>query len=68
LRRIDPRANQLLGLILMTKHDYAGAKEALRTYVTMLPNADDLEHVKAKLTEIDTKLAEIDTQLAESVR
>jgi hypothetical protein len=58
LSRIDPRANQLLGLILMTKHDYAGAKEALRTYVKMLPNAEDLEHVKAQLLEIDTRLAE----------
>jgi tetratricopeptide (TPR) repeat protein len=58
LRRIDPRANQLLGLILMTRHDYAGAKEALRSYVQMLPNAQDLDHVKAQLLEIDTRLAE----------
>jgi tetratricopeptide (TPR) repeat protein len=58
LTRIDPRANQLLGQILITKHDYAGAKEALRTYVKMLPNAEDLERVRAELAEIDTRLAE----------
>jgi Flp pilus assembly protein TadD len=58
LSRIDPRANQLLGLILINKRDYAGAKEALRAYVKMLPNAQDLDHVKAQLVEIDSRLAE----------
>jgi len=58
LSRIDPRANQLLGLILIAKRDYAGAKDALRTYVKLLPNARDLDHVKAQLVEIDARLAE----------
>jgi len=57
LSRIDPRANQLLSLILIAKRDYAGAKDALRAYVKLQPNARDLDHVKAQLVEIDSRLA-----------
>jgi tetratricopeptide (TPR) repeat protein len=53
----DPRADQLLGLILMKKQDYAGAGEALRAYVQLSPNAKDLEQVKTQIEEIDSRLA-----------
>jgi tetratricopeptide (TPR) repeat protein len=49
----NPRANQLLGLILINKHDYTGAGAALRTYVQLAPNAQDLDQVKAQLLQLD---------------
>ena len=52
----DPRANRLLGLILMKKRDYAGAGAALRAYVTLAPNAKDLDQVRVQLVEIDSHL------------
>jgi tetratricopeptide (TPR) repeat protein len=55
--RSDPHANQLLGLILINKHDYAGAGEALRAYVRLAPGAKDIEQVKAQLDQINSRLA-----------
>jgi tetratricopeptide (TPR) repeat protein len=54
----DPRADQLLGLILMQKQDYVGAAEALRNYVQLAPNAKDLGQVKAQIEQLDSHLAE----------
>jgi tetratricopeptide (TPR) repeat protein len=54
----DPRANQLLGLILMKKEDYAGAAEALRAYVQLAPNAKDLDRVKAQIEQMNGHLTE----------
>jgi tetratricopeptide (TPR) repeat protein len=54
----DPRVNQLLGLILMKKEDYAGAAEALRAYVQLAPNAKDLDRVRAQIEQIDSHLTE----------
>jgi tetratricopeptide (TPR) repeat protein len=53
----DPHANQLLGLILLNKQDYAGAGKALREYVQLSPDAKDLDQVKAQLEQIDSHLA-----------
>jgi predicted Zn-dependent protease len=53
----DPRANKVLGLILVKKQDFAGAGEALRAYVQLVPNAEDIDQVKALLKQIDDKLA-----------
>jgi tetratricopeptide (TPR) repeat protein len=53
----DPHADQLLGLLLMRKQDYAGADEALRAYVQLSPNAMDLERVREQIEEIDSHLA-----------
>ncbi|HEX4278803.1 MAG TPA: tetratricopeptide repeat protein [Bryobacteraceae bacterium] len=52
----DPHANQLLGLILINKRDYAGAGDALRAYVKLSPNAKDLDQVKAQIARIDVQL------------
>jgi tetratricopeptide (TPR) repeat protein len=49
----NPRANQLLGLILINKHDYTAASEALRTYMQLSPDARDLDQVKAQLLQLD---------------
>lgn len=54
----DPHADQLLGLILMKKRDYAGAAEALRNYVQLAPNANDLGQVKAQIEQLDSHLTE----------
>jgi tetratricopeptide (TPR) repeat protein len=53
----DPHADQLLGLLLMRKQDYAGADEALRAYVQHSPNAGDLERVREQIEEIDSHLS-----------
>jgi tetratricopeptide (TPR) repeat protein len=53
----DPRANQLLGLILINKRDYAGAGAALRTYMQVAPKAKDLDQVKMQLQQIESRLA-----------
>jgi Tfp pilus assembly protein PilF len=53
----EPRANQLLGLILINKRDYTGAGEALRAYVKLSPNAKDIEQVKSQIDQIDSQLA-----------
>jgi tetratricopeptide (TPR) repeat protein len=52
----NPRSSYLLGLALAEKHDYAGAVEALTTYIKVAPNAPDIRQAKAKLEELD-KLA-----------
>lgn len=54
----DPRANQLLGLILIKKEDYAGAAEALRAYVRLSPNAKDLDQVKTQIEQIESRMTE----------
>jgi tetratricopeptide (TPR) repeat protein len=50
---LNPRANHLLGLILLNKRDYTGAGDALRTYMQLVPNAQDLDQVKAQLLQLD---------------
>jgi tetratricopeptide (TPR) repeat protein len=52
----DPHADQLLGLLLMRKQDYAGADEALRAYLQLVPNAEDLATVRGQIEEIDSHL------------
>jgi len=54
----DPRANRLLGLILIKKEDYAGAAEALRAYVQLSPNAKDLDQVKTQIEQIESHMTE----------
>jgi regulator of sirC expression with transglutaminase-like and TPR domain len=54
----DPRANQLLGLILIRKEDYAGAAEALRAYVRLSRNAKDLDQVKTQIEQIENHMTE----------
>jgi tetratricopeptide (TPR) repeat protein len=55
---LDPRANQLLGLILIKKEDYAGAAEALRGYVRLSPHAKDLDQVKTQIEQIESHVRE----------
>jgi len=48
----EPGATRLLGLVLMSKHDYAGAEAALGTYLREVPDIEDWLEMKAKLAEI----------------
>jgi tetratricopeptide (TPR) repeat protein len=54
--QFDARANQLLGLILIGKQDYAGASEALHAYLRLSADAKDAGEVKAQLDQIDSRL------------
>jgi tetratricopeptide (TPR) repeat protein len=55
--KVDPRANELLGFILIDKRDYPGAKDALNTYLRLLPAAPDAADIKSKISAIDGELA-----------
>jgi tetratricopeptide (TPR) repeat protein len=48
-----PKANQLLGAILVEKQDFAGAAEQIRKYLTLVPNAPDAENARKQLTELE---------------
>ena len=48
----NPRADFLLGLVLVAKEDYKGGADALRAYIGAVPNAGDLEMVRGELARI----------------
>jgi len=48
----NPRADFLLGLVLIAKEDYKDGADALRAYVGAVPNAGDLEMVRGELARI----------------
>jgi tetratricopeptide (TPR) repeat protein len=50
-RHVNPRSEYLLGLVLAEKQDYAGAAAALKTYITLAPNAPDLAQAKNQLQQ-----------------
>jgi Flp pilus assembly protein TadD len=52
----DPAASRLLGYVLMQKEDYAGADQAFRAYLRLVPDADDRSDIKARLGQIDAHL------------
>jgi tetratricopeptide (TPR) repeat protein len=55
----DPHADQLLGLLLMRKQDYAGADEALRAYLQLSPHAEDIATVREQIEDIDSHLTAV---------
>jgi tetratricopeptide (TPR) repeat protein len=50
----NPKADQLLGNVLLQKGEYAAAGEELRAYLKFSPNAGDLDQVKNQLAQIDS--------------
>ena len=48
-----PKLEYLLGTILAQKHDYAGAVEHLRNYVSLAPHAADAEYVQKQAEQIE---------------
>jgi tetratricopeptide (TPR) repeat protein len=47
-----PKAEYLLGMILLQKHDYPGATEHMQRYLSMAKDAAELEEGKKQLAEI----------------
>jgi tetratricopeptide (TPR) repeat protein len=54
----NPKADQLLGNVLLQKRQYAEAAEELRAYLKFSPNAADLDQVKTQLAQIDAMAKE----------
>jgi cytochrome c-type biogenesis protein CcmH/NrfG len=52
-RHQNPRADYLLGLVLMEKRDYAGATTELKNYLTMAPTADNHEEVRRQIEQME---------------
>jgi tetratricopeptide (TPR) repeat protein len=49
----NPQIDQLLGMALAQKHEYAEAAEELRTYLKLAPTASDYTAVKTQLDHIE---------------
>ena len=49
----NPRASQVLGMILADKQDYTGAAAQLRDYLQFAPTAQDADKVRSQLAELD---------------
>ncbi|HWD99329.1 MAG TPA: tetratricopeptide repeat protein [Bryobacteraceae bacterium] len=56
-RHQNPRADYLLGLVLMEKRDYAGAATELKNYLAMAPTADNHEEVRKQLEQLEKSQA-----------
>lgn len=48
-----PRAEYVLGLILVDKHDYDGALTLLRSYIQHAPNAPDSERIRKQISQVE---------------
>jgi tetratricopeptide (TPR) repeat protein len=62
LKHANPKAQFLLGMILIEKKDYAGATEQYREFVKRAPNAPEIDTVKDQLSQMEKFLA--DTKVA----
>jgi tetratricopeptide (TPR) repeat protein len=52
-----PKTNQLLGVILAEKQDFAGAAEYIKKYLTFLPEGKEAETAKKQLIELEKMTA-----------
>lgn len=52
----NPRAEYLLGLILIARKDMAGGADALRTFIALAPGAPDAEMAKKQLSRVESQL------------
>jgi regulator of sirC expression with transglutaminase-like and TPR domain len=50
---VFPQVSHLLGLILITRKDYAGAAEQFKTYLKLAPEATDAAKVRSQLAELE---------------
>jgi len=53
---VRPQMNQLLGVLLASREDYAGAAESLKNYLQVAPNGPEAETVKKQLAVVEQKL------------
>jgi len=51
-----PRMNQILGVLLANKADYAGAADSLRNYLKVAPNGPEAENVKKQLSVVEKRM------------
>ncbi len=58
-----PRAEYVLGLILVDRHDYDGALTLLRSYIQRAPNAPDLAKIRTQISQVE-ELARTQPQVA----
>jgi tetratricopeptide (TPR) repeat protein len=56
-QRTTPKLERMLGVVLANKQDYAGAAQALRSYLEHAPLAGDAAIVKKQLAQLEAALA-----------
>jgi tetratricopeptide (TPR) repeat protein len=52
-KHVNPKIEQIMGLIMIEKHDYPGAAEQFRNYLQFAPSAPDAAQVRQQLAELD---------------
>lgn len=57
LHRI-PKLEHVLGVVLAQKNDYTGAAEHMKTYLKLMPSAQDADFVRKQLTEVEKMTTE----------
>jgi tetratricopeptide (TPR) repeat protein len=48
-----PRAEYVLGVILVDRHDYDGALTLLKSYIQRAPNTPDSENIKKQISQVE---------------
>jgi len=57
-KHLNPRADYLLGMVLVEKKNYADGAAELKTFMTLSPNAPDFNTVKEQLAVLERVLRE----------
>jgi tetratricopeptide (TPR) repeat protein len=52
----NPRADYLLGLVLLAKRDLQGAAQALRNYIAAAPPSPDVASARRELSRVETQI------------
>jgi tetratricopeptide (TPR) repeat protein len=63
-KHVNPRADYLLGLVLIAKKNYADAATDFKTFMKVAPNAPELETVKQQLAELEKIIGESQKEAA----
>jgi tetratricopeptide (TPR) repeat protein len=58
----NPRAEYLLGMILIARKDLQGGAEALRTYIRSAPPSAELDMAKRQLSRVEGQLSQLGQQ------
>jgi tetratricopeptide (TPR) repeat protein len=59
-KHLYPRADYLLGMVLIAKKNYADGAAELKTFMSLSPDAPDFNTVKAQLAVLENALREAD--------
>jgi tetratricopeptide (TPR) repeat protein len=52
----NPHGEYLLGLVLIARKDFRGGADALRNYIGLWPNGDDVESARQQLSRVESQL------------